>query len=153
MNKKHTALPNLIFTMESKIPNIRNILDHLKGFCNQYHIASGIFEDLSVATEESVVNVIQHTYKDLMEEPNIYISFFIIENHFYIQMRDVGKLFDFDKNYKLMENLKKENPLQKIGGYGLILIKKLSDEVKYTRTEKYNLLTIKKNLDPSSSTY
>ncbi len=96
-----------------------------------------------LAADEAVTNVIKHAYN---YSPNgeIILSVSFSKNKFSISISDKGKHFDPKKVKE--PNLKKYYKEKRVGGLGIYLMKKLMDEVKYTKPNNRNKVTLVKYL-------
>ena len=96
-----------------------------------------ILNDIKLIAEEIIVNIIDHGYSN--NAGDIEISCWLEgENKFITEIVDSGIAFDI---------LKKEDPdlslgisERPIGGLGILLIKKLADDVEYRRLKEKNIL-------------
>ena len=96
-----------------------------------------ILNDIKLIAEEIIVNIIGHGYSN--NAGDIEISCWLEgENKFITEIVDSGIAFDI---------LKKEDPdlslgisERPIGGLGILLIKKLADDVEYRRLKEKNIL-------------
>ena len=94
-------------------------------------------DHVELAVSEACTNAIRHT-KDADAGATVAIRFAVHEDQLVVEVRDQGEGFDLE-----------ETPLPDFdqhpeGGYGLLIIRTLMDEVCYTRGEEYNSLTMKK---------
>jgi anti-sigma regulatory factor (Ser/Thr protein kinase) len=130
----------LDLSVKSKTENVGRIVKRLGEFCKENSIDKKVIEMLQVATDEAITNIILHSYKNI--EGIINITFTLDEKIVIIKLIDFGKTFI--PNKKLYNNNKK----MKIGGYGLILMNKLMDDINfsYDQKEKTNKLIMKKYL-------
>ncbi len=95
---------------------------------------------IELASEEALVNIINHAYKDHPGIIEIHILVYP-KNYVEIQIRDKGPPFDplqhevkIDKNAPLEE--------RKEGGLGIMMIRKYMDEVHYRRDHDTNILIL-----------
>lgn len=94
-----------------------------------------------LASEEALVNVIEHGYKGLDGE--IKIEMGEIQHKIHITIRDHGPAFNpldqevgFDPNATLEE--------RNIGGLGILFMRQYVDEIHYSREGDENVLTLVK---------
>lgn len=113
------------------------IREHLqqKGFEAQ------VVRRLELASEEALINVIQHAYGG--KEDRIEIQLTIDHEQVQISIRDWGPPFDPTVEAPpIMPEASLEE--RNIGGLGIYLIQQIMDEVIYTREENANLLVLVK---------
>lgn len=120
-------------------------LDIIRAILQTEEIASAanVFDDIHLATEELVVNIVDYAYPD---GGNDYLDVEIMRNGDVITLcfRDGGVPFN---------PLKKDSPdtslpinQRKIGGLGIYFVIRKMDNVDYEYTNGENILTIRKNL-------
>lgn len=98
---------------------------------------------IEVATEEALVNIIQHSYKTSPEPIEIELKRF--SGHIEILIKDQGPAFNpLDEETKIEEDLPLED--RPIGGLGIHLMKQCMDEVRYAREGNTNLLSLIKKI-------
>lgn len=121
-------------------------IENLDRFISFTHTCSGAcgFEgkramEIELAVEEALVNIFNYAYPDGEGQVEMRCA---VEagNRFVVEIRDEGIPFD---------GLARPDPDttagiedRKIGGLGVFFIKKVADEVKYSRTDGMNVLTI-----------
>ena len=84
---------------------------------------------LQVVAEELFVNICKHAYENKNENMSITIE----------KENDLIKLIFVDKGIAF-------NILEKSGGVGIVLVKKIMDTIEYERNDSLNILTLKKRL-------
>jgi anti-sigma regulatory factor (Ser/Thr protein kinase) len=94
--------------------------------------------DLQVAVEECYVNIINHGYRKC--EGSIWITFDSGENYFTVTLEDEAPRFD--PTLYLKPNRADNVQDQPIGGWGINLIKSLTDEIRYDYEDNKNKLTL-----------
>jgi anti-sigma regulatory factor (Ser/Thr protein kinase) len=124
-------------------------IDHLRAmltFIDEAAKALGFDEQkihqIMVASEEALVNVINYAYP---EKPgDIELTRETRENKsLMIEIRDSGIAFD---PLSLPEpNIHEPMERRRPGGLGIYMIRKIMDEVKYSRDGGFNILTMVKN--------
>jgi len=122
-------------------------LERLHDFIKQgkeNHIKDGLLDEINLAVEEAIVNVIDYAYPDGVEgeavinvnEENGFMKFVI---------KDKGKPFDPTQVKEADTTLGVED--REIGGLGIFLVRKIMDNVQYERTaDGQNVLTLIKKI-------
>jgi anti-sigma regulatory factor (Ser/Thr protein kinase) len=96
---------------------------------------------MQVAVEEAYVNIINHGYKK--EEGLIWIAIDVGERFIRVALEDEAPCFDPTKFIKRDSD---GHPLDHpVGGWGINLIRSLTDEMKYNYKNNKNKLTLLKN--------
>lgn len=93
------------------------------------NINSDLIETITICVDEMVSNIIQHNYKN-NKSKKIKISVISNEKEVIIDIYDEGRKFNI-LNHKLFKNAVKDINLLKSKGFGLFLIKKLTDKVEW----------------------
>ncbi len=96
-----------------------------------------------LASDEAVTNVIKHAY-NYSKNKDIFVSVSFSKNKFSISISDRGKHFDPEKIKE--PDLQKYYKEKRVGGLGIYLMKKLMDEVKYSKQNDRNKVTLVKYL-------
>ncbi len=97
-------------------------------------------EKIELASEEVILNIIQHSYKKKLGKIEIEI---LVNEDLNLIFKDKGPKFNpLAKRKKINKELfsRKKRP----GGLGLFIIFQCMDEIYYQRKDKFNILTLKK---------
>ena len=99
---------------------------------------------IRLAAEEIFVNIVSYAYES--GEGNMEIECDFLENpkRFLIRFSDYG--IPFDPTAKEDADTSEDALLERIGGLGILLVKKNMDSVDYVREQGKNILTLVKNL-------
>ena len=132
---KHLTLPNNIET----ISQLNAFVDTL---CEEWSIDMDLAMSLNLALEEAVSNVMLYAYP-AGSEGRVDIETVIRDDRIDFRVIDSGVPFDptAASDPDLAVDLK-DRP---IGGLGIYLVKRIMDEVSYTRQDGKNILSITKN--------
>jgi len=97
--------------------------------------------DIVLAVDEACTNIIKHAY-EWNPEKNISVSVAFRNNEMLVSIIDEGKPFDPGsyQTPKLEEQLKNK----KRSGYGILLIRKLMDNVEYRKRQSRNEIRMTK---------
>jgi anti-sigma regulatory factor (Ser/Thr protein kinase) len=123
----------------AKLDNLPTMLTAVRNFLTKHEVLSELREKITLATEEILVNIITYAYP---ETPgNIEIRWHITpDKKLIIEITDWGIPFDPCCVPKPKINL----PLEKreIGGWGIWIVRNLTDELHYRRESGKNILTL-----------
>ena len=128
-------------TFSATLSNLKNIRLFVTNFLNDYELEIKLVNNIKLAVDESVSNIIKHGYKGEDENNKIEIKLEIIEKKLFIHLFDNGTLVN-KKNIQ-PRNLKDIKP----GGLGSYFINEIMDEVKWKTKSKdwvNHLILIKK---------
>lgn len=149
---EHTSLSFRFTTKECPQPvRISFIQRRAKEILGMFIADKIVFNDIMIAIEETITNIIEHSYADKRDDVHISFQFTLFFNKIIIKIEDYGeqgKSFDFDKagHYHSLNELKKKVKETK-GGMGVYLIKRVMDEVVYeVMPGRYNRITMSKSL-------
>jgi sigma-B regulation protein RsbU (phosphoserine phosphatase) len=133
---EHLALQNDV----SQVPRLNEFVDSV---AQQMELDKKLQQQLKLAVEEAVVNVMQYAYPigttgdiDVNAQCDGEILKFII--------CDRGKAFDPTQTARADTSLSVED--RPIGGLGILLVRELMDSINYERVNGRNLLTLRKKL-------
>jgi len=131
------------FSVFSQTKNVREIGEKIKVLCEEYHLKGNFIEDVIIAVDEAVTNIMLHGYQGRCDGI-INICCKVEPDRLELKLRDEGRVFDVPCFNEIEAN-KKKTPMEK-GGYGLILMNKFMDDIVFSYDEKAkeNTLIMKK---------
>jgi serine/threonine-protein kinase RsbW len=133
--------------MRSLKENIPKIVNCIGRKMSERGFAGEQISEMQVAVEEAYVNIINHGYKK--EEGLIWITIDVGERFIRVVLEDEAPRFDPTKFIKLEQNSRSlDHP---VGGWGINLMKSLTDEIRYDYKDNKNKLTLIKIRDKISN--
>ena len=141
---KEANVTSLTLSVTSKTENVTHVVRELEKFCINLNFDKKLIETLIIATDEAITNIVLHAYGG-HSDGKIEVTFKLNNKEFIIEFKDFGKSFkpiNLNIDSKLSDKLK-------IGGYGLVLMNALMDELNFShdKNDKANLLVMKKFLN------
>ncbi len=134
--------------IQSRTDNLTKIREFVYSAAKQAGASKEVIEDIILAVDEAITNIIKHAYK-LYPEGKIFVKIKYTAKIFTVVITDYGIPLESSKVKK--PDIRKYCRQHKIGGLGMYLMKTLMDEVKYTSVPgKYNQVLLTKNLNTSS---
>ncbi len=128
---------------------IEFIMEHLN---LNVKVTQHIDMEVRLLCEETLMNIITHAYPHEYTDMDMYAGYEYDEECECIILKICDHGIPFNP-------LKNEDPIpsgeildREIGGLGIFLIKKISDDIKYERKDGMNILTMKKYYQPKKST-
>lgn len=124
---------------EAALVNLYQMLVWVRERVSKYFSQKDL-EKIELATEEAVVNIIKHAYKNKKGKIEIEIQ---IDDTLHLIFKDKGPKFNplsVRKKVDFTKDIKK----RKEGGLGIFFIFQCMDEVNYQRKNNFNLLIMKK---------
>jgi anti-sigma regulatory factor (Ser/Thr protein kinase) len=136
---------NHIIHIKSRLSGVAIMNEQLSKMCKQWDINQDVAFSMNLALEEIVSNIITHGYGG-REEYDITIRFSLEKHNLRIQIKDSASEFnplDIDDPDDLDKPLEERN----IGGLGILLVKKFTDNFQYRRSKNKNIITLIKSLE------
>lgn len=121
----------------ASLDQLYDMLQYIRAHAEKAGFENNTLLKIELASEEAIVNIINHGYPS--KSGFISINCSLIPNGFEIAIQDDGVPFDPTKHIA--------DPSDRIGGYGVLLMIKIMDEVRYTRNEGKNNLVLIKNIN------
>lgn len=117
-------------TFSATLSNLKNIRLFVTNFLNDYELEIKLVNNIKLAVDESVSNIIKHGYKGEDENNKIEIKLELIKKKLSIHLFDNGTPVN-QKNIQ-PRNLKDIKP----GGLGSYFVNEIMDEVKWETKSK-----------------
>jgi serine/threonine-protein kinase RsbW len=136
-------------TLEFTLSNDMAALDRLNDQLNRFRVAAGLatkcFNEVNLALEELFVNFVHYAHPGRCGRHTIRFSLSLADAVLTIRTEDSGMAF----NPMSAASPDTKCPLaqRKIGGLGILLIKKAMDEIHYERLGQRNVTTFIKYID------
>lgn len=131
--------------VKSRTDNLSAIREFISAMAKQAGFDDATVEKIALSVDEACTNIIKHAYKN-SPEGDIIIKAKSANYKFIIEIVDYGSVFD--PQLIPEPDIRKYYKEKKVGGLGMFLMKKLMDEVHYTRTAgKENRVALVKYLN------
>ena len=141
---------SLTITIQNDLSKIEPVSRVIADFVAQRQLSAKVAFDLNLALDELLTNSILYGYDEGQDGREIYIRITHVGDVIELEIEDDGR------SYNPLEtpepNLQAELMDRPIGGLGLHLVRKLTDQVEYQRRDGKNILTIKKRARPLEET-
>jgi len=135
----------LILELSNELSEISRLTDSVDEFCAQHHVSGQLAFNLKLVLEEVVVNVIHYAYTDSdIGAHRIHVSLTLSRQQVEGEVRDNGRAFD--PLCMAAPKLDLDLESREIGGLGIHFLRKLMDEVIYTRNNNENCLRFVKQM-------
>jgi phosphoserine phosphatase RsbU/P len=128
-------------TLRNDISEIPQLVNAWFEFAEENNLSDAVINDLRLAVEEAVSNVIFYAYAD-KNEHHIDINFNLKGGQVILTVTDDGKAFN-PLEYPVPD-IDKPMEERQIGGLGIYLIRNSTDGLEYRREEGKNILVMKK---------
>jgi len=139
--------------MELKInvnpENIRKVCHEAAAFLKSHNLIQSHINDITLAIDEALTNIFEHGYSGYKVEGIARIKLTHKYKKVYIKITDSGKAYNF-KPYQV-GNKSDYLDSNHVGGFGISIIKKITDEVHYDRNYNENILVMVKNIEYESN--
>lgn len=133
----------LMVVLKNEIPEIQRLKNICVDFGKKHRLKTEAIGEICLILEEAVSNIIYYGYDD-HKRHRITVRFFLENEELVIKITDDASAFnplefkepDMDKPFGQRE----------IGGFGIHLMRRLSDKAEYKRERNKNILTIRKKV-------
>ena len=129
--------------LKNDVREVKRFSSFMKSVTEQLGIETSLANQLRLAVEEAVVNVIDYAYP-IGTEGDVTIHLLSDGHTIRFQIIDAGVAFDPTAKEKADTTLSVED--RQIGGLGILLVRELMDTINYERVDGQNVLTLIKNL-------
>ena len=130
--------------IKNEMTEVERLCDFVMSFCQQLSVTNKCANNVCLAVEEAVVNVINYAYPH-GTQGSISIMMESGQETLTVVIKDRGKPFDPTKVAEVDVSSDAEH--RQIGGLGIFIIKRMMDRMDYERTpDGYNLLRLEKNI-------
>ena len=129
--------------IDSRKKEVSMVLDELETFFKGLNVKRQNRESIIVATDEALSNIIVHSYEN-QEGMEIEIDLELEGEELEIRIKDYGKKGEIEK--KLEEKKKDIGKGMTFGGYGLVIMDFLMDELIFSDDKDANYLKMKKRI-------
>jgi anti-sigma regulatory factor (Ser/Thr protein kinase) len=130
----------LKFKIDNDFKELKILNRSVRTFLGTIGVASKTIYKVNLVLEEIITNIIKYGYNDIKKH-EIEVNINITAEHIRIRIIDDGNEFDAAK----FPSPNTDTPLDKmrIGGLGIFLVKNHSNNIKYKRHKKKNILRVK----------
>ena len=128
--------------LKNNIKEVRRLNDFVLSVAQQLHMDASVANQMKLAVEEAVVNVIDYAYPTEVEG-DIFITADADAEHLRFIITDNGGAFDPTETLTVDTTLSVEE--RPVGGLGILLVRQLMDSINYERIDGKNVLTLTKN--------
>jgi serine/threonine-protein kinase RsbW len=130
--------------IKNQISELNRVVEYLDELGEEWDLAVSLIFSLNLVLEEALTNVILYGL-DSQTEHIIEIDFKKSDDQLFISLIDDG--IAYDPTQKADPDLTLSAEDRPIGGLGIFLIKKIMDQVEYSRKENKNYLMLTKNIN------
>ena len=127
---------------DGKMENIQDALRFVGDFCDQHHLNSDFKNNLSVVADELYSNIVKYGYKNNGGEVFTRLLFNKDKNEFAMTVIDKAPAFNqLEINNSPLEGDPQD---KKVGGLGILIVKKIMSQYAYDRINNKNILVLRK---------
>ncbi len=126
------------FTMENQPQLVAPLLNELEETLKSKGVDAEAVHDLRLVSEELLVNTVSYGY-DEGQKDQLELCLILEEASLVLELRDRAREFD------PLQEPDRDPDDDRIGGWGIPLLKELTDEVRYERQGDLNVITLKKS--------
>jgi anti-sigma regulatory factor (Ser/Thr protein kinase) len=134
------------FNLKSNLAELDKLCLNVRRFCESIGLSSKDLFQITLVIDELFTNIVSYGFKDSEDKNNhaVCIELSLNRNILEIRIEDDGIAF----NPLKLAQPDLQCPLEEreIGGLGVLLVKKLMDEVQYQRHDNKNVIILKRHL-------
>lgn len=117
-------------------------LAYIRGRLSEGGCTENVMKDIGISASEVISNINQYAYGG--RKGTVRISADVIGRKAVVVFRDDGP--EYNPLGRSGPDLEKRIKEHKIGGFGIYIVRKLMDDVRYERTDGQNILTMTKEI-------
>ena len=130
-------------TIKNDVHEVTEFTRFIKSVNEELGLETSLAQQIRLAVEEAVVNVIDYAYPE-DTEGDITVQIMSDGQMLHVKIIDSGAAFDPTEIQKADTTLSAEE--RRIGGLGILLVREQMDSINYERTDGKNVLTLMKKL-------
>ena len=127
---------------DGRLENIQLMLDFIKGFCEEHQFQKDFQSNLLVVGDELASNIVKYGYENKGGEVFIRLLYNIDKKEFVLTVIDKAPAFNQLEVHN--SEVQGEASNQKVGGLGILIVKKIMSEYAYDRINGKNILVLRK---------
>lgn len=136
---------NHIINIKSKLQGIETMTVQLEKMCKEWEINERVAFSMNLALEEIISNIINYGFKG-REDRSIIIRFSLDSDNLRVQIKDDAPEFN-PLDIPIPEDLDKSVEERSVGGLGIHLVRKFTDNFTYRRSNNKNIVTLTKKIN------
>ncbi|MFC1679008.1 ATP-binding protein [Elusimicrobiota bacterium] len=132
-------------SLKNRVAEIPALHHKVSAFCAGHAIPGNVTNAVNVSLEEILVNIITHGYEDQNEhEIAVYVS---LAKGRVLRLCVEDDAMPFNPLEAKAPDTAQDVSERPLGGLGILLTRKLMDQVRYVRARERNRLLLEKNID------
>ena len=135
-------------TLRNEIAEVQWLKKRLTEYGQSLQLADELIQDVNLALEEAVSNIIFYGYEDAQAH-QIEVAIEVADDTLVLEITDDGKAFNLLDTPEPDLNVPFEE--REIGGMGIYLIRTLMDDITYRTKQGKNILVMRKQIARSPS--
>jgi anti-sigma regulatory factor (Ser/Thr protein kinase) len=143
INQIQQSILTETLVIKNEVHEVKCLSEFLKSVSQQLDVSTSVANQLRLAVEEAVVNVIDYAYP-IGTEGDITIRVLSDGKTVRIQIIDKAQAYDPTAMQRADTTLSAEE--RNIGGLGILLVREQMDSINYERTDGKNVLTLIKKI-------
>ena len=132
----------LTLTLTNKVSAVSDAVDATRSFCGDHQVTAAVADDVALALEELLMNVVEHAYGD-DKGRSILLALAWHDDTLTVVVEDSGR--PFDPTAAPPPDLDAALEDRPIGGLGIHLARSVVDEMRYERKDGINRVTLSKS--------
>ena len=133
---------------DAKKENVQKMLDLINDFGEKHHFPEEFKNKLVIVGDELFSNIIVHGYEN--KGGDIYVRLLFNEDKKEFALTVIDRAQTFNQLEVNNPEVGSDAKAQKIGGLGIMIVKKIMTEYAYDRINDKNILVLKKSFDKTT---
>ena len=140
-------------TVPAKVEELDTVLDFLKHQLTDVNCSAEILMQVSIAAEEIFVNIAHYAYEPDSGESTIRCQVDKEKEPIQVTIEFLDSGIPYDPLSRMDPDVTLSAEARDIGGLGIFMVKEMMDNVSYDYRDGKNILTLQKNVAPSSKSH
>lgn len=128
-----------LFVLRNQLPEVESFQRRLEAFLRDHGFSDDLIHDLSLISEEMLVNIIHYGYPDGGEREIKVVLAIDEARRICLEIRDDAIAFN------PLEAEERDIDDERLGGWGIPMLKTLADHVEYARVGSKNVLRLERS--------
>ena len=129
---------NRVFVLENDSSQVEPVLNDLEAHLKEEGFGSEIVHDLRLISEELLLNTVCYGYDDGVKD-QLSVRVIREKGELVLEFRDQACAFN------PLDAEDRDPECERLGGWGVPLLKELTDDIQYRREGKQNVLIVRKS--------
>ena len=131
------------FELKNELSELKALNRYLNNWGGEIGLPANSISRINICLDELFTNIVSYGFEDNLEHT---VKFTLNGDNYFVIINIEDGGIPFNPLEKIDPDFPKNVESAKIGGLGILIIRKLMDNVSYERRQGKNILTMKKNI-------